>query len=183
MEDNRKLKTMLFGIVDGTNKRGRPCRQWMEDIVSWCKTGLQELNSLAQDCRWWKLITKQAMDTNGCWHHGSWRRRRLHCISCRKWGFTTNDNCSHDKWNTMPSWLWHCSLGIRKSIQSVKTSVIKCWYGYLSGAKWKWFAYDLADATTIESSLASLKSSMVLVPAYPGCLEKEAVKWVTCLST
>jgi len=37
----------------------------MDDIVSWCKTGLQELNSLAQDRRRWKLITRQAMDTNG----------------------------------------------------------------------------------------------------------------------
>jgi len=35
------------------------------DIVSWCKTGLQELKSLAQDRRRWKLITGQAMDTNG----------------------------------------------------------------------------------------------------------------------
>ena len=64
-----------IGIVDGTNKRGRPCREWMDDIVSWCKTGLQELNSLAQDRRRWKLITRQAMDTNGLWSHGSWRRR------------------------------------------------------------------------------------------------------------
>jgi len=58
MEDNRKLKTLMFGIVDGMNKRGRPCREWMDDIVSWCKTGLQELNRLAQDRRRWKLITK-----------------------------------------------------------------------------------------------------------------------------
>jgi len=35
----------------------------MDDIVSWCKTGLQELNSLAQDRRRWKLITRKAMDT------------------------------------------------------------------------------------------------------------------------
>jgi len=47
----------------------------MDDTVSWCKTGLQELNSLAQDRRW-KLITTQAMDTNGCWSLGSRRRRR-----------------------------------------------------------------------------------------------------------
>jgi len=44
MEDYRKLKTLMFGIVDGMNERGRPCRKWMDDIVSWCKTGLQELN-------------------------------------------------------------------------------------------------------------------------------------------
>jgi len=75
MEDNRKLKTLMFGIVDGRNKRGRPCREWMDDTVSWCKTGTQELNSLAQDRRRRKLITRQAMDTNGRWSHGSWRRR------------------------------------------------------------------------------------------------------------
>jgi len=42
MEDNRKLKTLMFRIVDGMNKRGRPCREWMNDIVSWCKSGLHK---------------------------------------------------------------------------------------------------------------------------------------------
>jgi len=49
----------------------------MDDIVSWCKPGLQELNSLAQDRRRWKLITREAMDTNRRWSHDSWRRRLL----------------------------------------------------------------------------------------------------------
>ena len=57
--------TMMFGIVDGTNKRDRTCIERMDDIVSWCNTGLQELNSLAQDRRRWNLITRQAMHTNG----------------------------------------------------------------------------------------------------------------------
>ena len=34
-----------------------------------------------------------------------------------------------------------------------KTWVMRCWHGYLSGAKCKWFAYGLADATAIPSSL------------------------------
>jgi len=63
--------------VDGTNKGGRPCREWMDDIVNWYKTGVRALNSLAQDCRRWKLITRQAMDTNGRCSHGSWRRMPL----------------------------------------------------------------------------------------------------------
>ena len=67
----QEVKDTDVAIVDGTNKRGRPCREWMDDTVSWCKTGLQELNSLAQDRRRWKLIAKQAMDTNGHWSHGS----------------------------------------------------------------------------------------------------------------
>jgi len=76
MEDNEKLKTLMLGTVDRTNERGRLCGEWMDDIVSWCKTGLQELNSLTQDRKRWKLLTRQAMDTNGRWSHCSWRRRR-----------------------------------------------------------------------------------------------------------
>jgi len=37
----------------------------MDHTVSWCKTGLQELNSLAKDRRRWKLITSQAMELTG----------------------------------------------------------------------------------------------------------------------
>jgi len=71
MDDNRKIKTLTFGNVEGTNRRGRQSRGWMDDIISWCKTGLRELNSLAQDRKEWQLITRQAMDTNGRWSHGS----------------------------------------------------------------------------------------------------------------
>jgi len=40
--------------------------------------------------------------------------------------------------------------------------VIRCWCGYLSGAKCKWFAYDPANATATPSSIALLKFRMVL---------------------
>jgi len=40
----------------------------------------------------------------------------------------------------LPSLLW-------QSIQPVKTSVMKCWRGYLSGARCRLFAYCPADAT------------------------------------
>jgi len=63
--------TLMFRIVGGTNKKGRPSIELMDDIVSWCKTRLQELNSSAKDRRRWKLITRQAMDTNGRWSHDS----------------------------------------------------------------------------------------------------------------
>jgi len=61
----------------------------------------------------------------------------------------------------MPSVLWHCWLGIRKSIWPVKNWVIGYWRGYLSGVWCKWFAYGPADATATPSSLASVKSRMV----------------------
>ena len=50
---------------------------------------------------------------------------------------------------TVPSVLSHCSLGIRKSIWPVKIWVMRCWWGYLSGARCRLFAYAPADATAI----------------------------------
>ena len=77
----------------------------------------------------------------------------------------------------------HGWLGTRKSIHPrVKKWVMRCWHSYLSGVRCKWFVYGPADATATPSSLASLKSFVLtfLVPAYPGCPGKEAVKWVSC---
>jgi len=62
----------------------------------------------------------------------------------------------------LPSVLWHCWLGVRKSIRPVKNWGMRCWHGYVSGARCKWFANGPADATATPSSLASLKSWMVL---------------------
>jgi len=62
----------------------------------------------------------------------------------------------------LPSVLWHCWLSMRKSIWPVKNWVMRCWHGYLSGARCRWVVYGPADATATPSSLASLKSRMVL---------------------
>jgi len=32
MDDNRLVKNVVFGIIDGLNRRGRPRREWMNDI-------------------------------------------------------------------------------------------------------------------------------------------------------
>jgi len=80
--------------------------------------------------------------------------------------------------NVLPSVLWRCWSDVRKSVRPVKNRVMRCWRGYMSGARCKWFAYDPADATATASSLASLKSRLVswfLVPSYSGCPWKEAV--------
>jgi len=77
--------------------------------------------------------------------------------------------------------LWRCWLSVWKSIRPVKNSVMRCWCGYLSGARCKWLAYGPVVATATLSSLASLKSRMIftfLVLADPGCSGKEAVKQV-----
>ena len=72
----------------------------------------------------------------------------------------------------LPSMLWHCWLGGRKSVQPVKNCVMRCWCGYLSGTRCKWLAYGACDATANPPN--SVKSGMfiLLVLAYPVVPEK-----------
>ena len=53
--------------------------------------------------------------------------------------------------NVVPSVLWRCSFGGRKSIRPVKNWVMGCWRGYLSGARCR-LAYGPADATATGTS-------------------------------
>ena len=46
----------------------------------------------------------------------------------------------------MPSVQWRCWLGSRKGIRPVKNWVVRCWRGYLSGARCR-LAYGPADST------------------------------------
>jgi len=34
MSDDRNLKTLVFGMTDGSNKRGRPHKERVDDIVA-----------------------------------------------------------------------------------------------------------------------------------------------------
>ena len=49
MGDDRKLKTSLFCVMEGKNKRGRAHREWADDIEDWGEDTLQKLYQLAQD--------------------------------------------------------------------------------------------------------------------------------------
>ena len=76
--------------------------------------------------------------------------------------------------------LWRCWLGVRQGIQAVKTWVMRCWHGYLSGTKCKWFAYGPADATATPSSLLQKIQNGLSFWYQPTqiVLEKKAVKWL-----
>ena len=72
------------------------------------------------------------------------------------------------------------SLGGRKGIRRVKTWVVGCWRGYLSGARCR-LAHGPAGATATQLSLASVKSRLVLPFWYRFTRvvpEKRAVKQV-----
>jgi len=63
-----------------------------------------------------------------------------------------------------------------------KNSVMRCWRGYLSGARCKWFAYGPTNATATSLSFASLKPRLCLTflkVAYPGRPSKGAIKRVS----
>ena len=36
MEDSRLVKEVVFGEMAGKTKRGRPRREWLDDIKEWC---------------------------------------------------------------------------------------------------------------------------------------------------
>ena len=78
MDDSRKIKTPVFEMTDGSNKRGRPHREWSDDIEQWCGATLHELSHAALDRQRWAAIVTMASDTNGHWPHG-----------CRWWWWWT----------------------------------------------------------------------------------------------
>ena len=56
MDDSRLIKHMIFSNMEGKSKRGRPCREWLDDIIEWCQRSGQELFHLAQDRQAWKNL-------------------------------------------------------------------------------------------------------------------------------
>jgi len=58
-------RTIINSCVN--NKVGRPHREWVDDIVDWCRASLQELSYSAQDRTKWNEIIKESSDTNGRW--------------------------------------------------------------------------------------------------------------------
>jgi len=63
MDENRLVKNMVFGIRDGLNRRGRPRREWMDDIKEWCRTDVQALSIMAQESSEWRRVVMEALDT------------------------------------------------------------------------------------------------------------------------
>ena len=80
-------------MMDGSNKRGRPHREWSDDIEQWCGTTLQELSHAAYLGQRWAAIVTMASDTNGHWAHGC-RWWWWWLFSCRQtltfWGHVTS---------------------------------------------------------------------------------------------
>ena len=65
MKDERLVKGVMFGIMEGQAQRGRPNREWLDDIREWCQEDIHTLSWIAQDRTQWRQIIRSALDTNG----------------------------------------------------------------------------------------------------------------------
>ena len=64
MNHNRLIKHTIFAKIDGKPRKGRPCREWLDDIKNWCGRSGQDLLHLAQDRRMWKKLIHTVVGTN-----------------------------------------------------------------------------------------------------------------------
>ena len=112
-----------------------------------------------------------------CQPYGVWILQRYQIVG------TCNESRGKDFWSqnsaAVPSVLWHCWVGGRKGIRPVKNWVVRCWCGYLSGARCR-----LAHAQLMPLPLTISCSSKIqigftfLVLAHPGSPGQRAVKQV-----
>ena len=94
------------------------------------------------------------------------------------WEMSPSEYVLHYK-KVVPSVLWRCWLGGRKGIRPVKNWVVRCWRGYLSGARCRFVYAQLMPLPLTVSCFSKIQIGFTfLVPAYPGCPGKEAVKWL-----
>ena len=66
MPDHRLIKTTVFGIIEGDNKRGRPKREWLDDIKEWCQKSVWQTKTIVMDReKWRKFSVDASIDTHG----------------------------------------------------------------------------------------------------------------------
>ena len=56
MNDHRRIKHIAFSQIDGKSRRGRPYKEWLDDMREWCQRSGQDLFHLAQDRRAWENL-------------------------------------------------------------------------------------------------------------------------------
>jgi len=65
MEDTRLVINVIFGIMEGTSWRGRPNREWLDDIEEWCQENIPALSRKAQNRDLRRRTVNYAVNTNG----------------------------------------------------------------------------------------------------------------------
>ena len=68
MNNKKKIKTVMLGEMEGENRKGRPCREWL-DIKEWCGKDVGFLSNAALDRNGWKDRVKCVLNTYGLASH------------------------------------------------------------------------------------------------------------------
>ena len=64
MADNRFIKHIVFSRMNVMSRRGRTCREWLDDITQWCSHNCQDLSHIAQDRNQWKKLIRKMVGPN-----------------------------------------------------------------------------------------------------------------------
>ena len=60
MDKNRKIEDSMFGMVNGSNKKGRPQREWLDDIRQWSReTSIYKLYRAASVRGKWNTVDEK----------------------------------------------------------------------------------------------------------------------------
>ena len=54
MKDARLVKSIIFGIMEGANNRGRPKQEWLDGIQEWCGKRVDDICKDKMNKRNWK---------------------------------------------------------------------------------------------------------------------------------
>jgi hypothetical protein len=81
MDDGHMVKTVVFGMMEGTNRKGRPRREWLNDITEWCKKGIQEVAGIAKDWEAWKQLVEDVFGHHGFRNYSNMLAAHANCSS------------------------------------------------------------------------------------------------------
>jgi len=59
------LKAIVFDVMEGKARKGRPCREWTDDITDWRKEVLHTLRWKVTDRAESQRVIRHASNTNG----------------------------------------------------------------------------------------------------------------------
>src|SRR6218665_3750993 len=51
IHNSRRIKELMFEVMESANRRGKPHREWLDNITEWGNASLQELSQAAMDKR------------------------------------------------------------------------------------------------------------------------------------
>lgn len=65
MNNTLLIKQVVFGMIDGTGVRGRPIREWIDDIKEWCQMDIHSVSIMGPSRTEWKKFVRCVIDTIG----------------------------------------------------------------------------------------------------------------------